>query len=131
MTSRRHRIAIVDDDEAVRKALGRLLRASNLHADSFASGQEFLDSLAASLPDCVVLDLQMPGMTGLDVQHKLALAGLRLPVVIVTAHDAPGMQARCVAAGASAYLNKPLDSDVLLQAIADAVHADLPFMPSA
>ena len=118
----RHRIDVVDDDESVRKALQRLLRASDLDADTFASAQDFLASLPhAPPPDCLVLDLQMPGTSGLDLQRQLTRAGRQLPVVFITGHDAPGMQARCLAAGASAYLRKPLEAGTLLAAIEAAI----------
>ena len=118
----RHRIAVVDDDESVRKALQRLLRTSDLDADTFASAQDFLASLPhAPPPDCLVLDLQMPGTSGLDLQRQLVRAGPPVPVVVITGHDEPGMQARCLAAGASAYLRKPLEAGTLLAAIAAAI----------
>ena len=111
------RIAVVDDDESVRKALKRLLRAANLDADTFASGREFLDSLAAQVPDCIVLDLHMPGMNGLDIQQQLARGALRVPIVVITGHDEPQTRAQCLSAGAAAYLRKPLDDEALLDAI--------------
>ena len=117
MDRSRLRIAIVDDDESVRKALKRLLRAANLDADAFASGREFLDSLAAQLPDCTVLDLHMPGMNGLDIQQQLARTGLQIPIVVITGHDEPLARAQCLTSGAAAYLRKPLDDKALLDAI--------------
>jgi FixJ family two-component response regulator len=123
MVKARPRVAFVDDDESVRKALQRLLRASDLDADTFASAQDFLASLPhAPPPDCLVLDLQMPGMSGLDLQRHLVRGGPRLPVVFITGHDEPGMQARCLAAGACAYLRKPLEAGTLLAAIGAAIH---------
>jgi FixJ family two-component response regulator len=123
MVRSRPRIAVVDDDPSVRKALARLLRASDLDADAYGSAQQFLESLQTSAPDCLVLDLQMPEMNGLALQRELARTGIRLPVVIITGHDEPGMQARCVAAGAGAYLRKPLDDRTLLAAIENAINA--------
>jgi FixJ family two-component response regulator len=114
-------IAVVDDEAAVRKAIARLLSASRLKVKTFASGQEFLDSLAASYPDCLVLDLHMPGLSGLDVQRQLARTGKRLPLVIITAYDESESRTQCLAAGAAAYLLKPLDDQALLDAIASAV----------
>jgi FixJ family two-component response regulator len=122
MVKTRHRVAVVDDDESVRKALQRLLRASDLDADTFASAEDFLASLPhAQVPDCLVLDLQMPGTGGLDLQRQIGRAGLQLPVVVITGHDQPGMEARCLAEGASAYLRKPLEAATLLAAIAVAI----------
>jgi FixJ family two-component response regulator len=121
--SARHRIAIVDDDYSVRKALQRLLRSINLDADAYGSGRDFLAALDHAMPDCLVLDLQMPEMNGLELQQQLAESGIRLPVIVITGHDEPGMRAQCMAAGASIYLRKPLDDKVLLQAIKDAIAA--------
>ena len=114
-------IAIVDDVEAVRKALMRLMRSADLEAATFSSGAEFLESIRTRRPDCVVLDLQMPGMSGFEVQARLAEAGDELPVIIITAHDSPEARERALAAHAAAYLCKPLDDQVLLDAIAAAV----------
>jgi FixJ family two-component response regulator len=119
--SARHRIAVVDDDHSVRKALRRLLRSAGLDTEMYGSGSEFLETLRASVPDCVVLDLQMPEMSGLELQQHLRNRGLLLPVVIVTGHDEPGMQARCLEAGANAYLRKPIDGRALVEAISRAI----------
>jgi FixJ family two-component response regulator len=118
-------IAVVDDDESVRKALVRLLRSVNLTSLAFPSAQAFLDVFDELAIDCLVLDLQMPDMTGLELQRHLRKAhpDAHVPVIIITAHDEPGSRERCVAAGASAYLRKPLDSSVLL-AVIDKVIAN-------
>ena len=122
MVKLRRRIAVVDDDPSVCKALARLLRASDLDADAYGSAQQFLESLQTSAPDCLVLDLQMPEMNGLALQRELGRAGIRLPIVVITGHDEPGMQARCLAAGAAAYLRKPLEERTLLAAIEAAIN---------
>ena len=114
-------VAVVDDEEPVRKALRRLLRAAGLQADSYASGQEFLDAAAQRQPDCVVLDLHMPGMSGLQALRKLQAAGRALPIVIISAHDEPATREQCLAAGATAFLRKPLDERLLLNAISAAL----------
>jgi FixJ family two-component response regulator len=118
------RVAIVDDEEAVRKALGRLLRSSGLDAETFPTGQAFLDSLADARPDCLVLDLHMPGLTGLQVLQKLQLSTPMLPVIVITGQDEPENRVRCLAAGAAAYLRKPLDDELLLNTIDRAVRRD-------
>jgi FixJ family two-component response regulator len=121
MGTQRLFIAVVDDEQAIRKALQRLLSASDFDAETFASSKEFLDSLATKRPDCAVVDLHMPGLTGLDMLRELALGGVQLPTIIITAHDAAESRAQCLAAGAAAYLRKPLDERVLLDAIRKAV----------
>jgi FixJ family two-component response regulator len=120
--SARRLIAIVDDEESVRKALGRLFAAFDLDATTFASGREFLDALGERPPDCLVLDLQMRGPNGFDVLSELSASGARLPVIIITAHDEPETRARCLSAGAAAYLCKPVDDQELLGAIAAAIN---------
>jgi CheY-like chemotaxis protein len=112
-------IAVVDDDESIRKALVRLLRASNLEPLAFPSAQAFLEILDQLPVDCIVLDLQMPDMTGLDLQRHLRARNLERepPVIIITAHDEPGSRERCLAAGAAAYLRKPVESNVLIAII--------------
>ena len=114
-------IAVVDDEPSIRKALRRLLSASGHQVKTFASGQEFLEELAPWRPDCLVLDLHMPGLSGLEVQRELARVGDPLPIVIVTAFDEPESRAQCLAAGATAYLLKPFDDQALLDAIAIAI----------
>jgi len=114
-------IAIVDDEEPVRKALKRLLRASGLEAESYASGKDFLDASAQRRPDCVVLDLHMPGMSGLEVLRELRAQRSALPAVMITAYDEPATREQCLAAGAAAYLRKPLDERLLLNAISATV----------
>jgi CheY-like chemotaxis protein len=114
-------VAIVDDEEPVRKALKRLLRAAGLEAETYASGREFLEASALRPPDCLVLDLHMPGMSGLQVLRELRETPDAPPTVIITAYDEPATREQCLAAGASAYLRKPLDERLLLNAISATV----------
>lgn len=116
-------VAIVDDEEPVRKALRRLLRASGLQAESYAGGREFLEAAAERAPDCVLLDLHMTGMSGLQVLRELRASAPCPAVVIITAHDEPETREACLAAGAAAYLRKPLDERLLLNAISAALGA--------
>ena len=111
------RISVVDDDESVRKALGRLLSSLDYQAETFDSGRAFLDSLADRCPDFLVLDLHMPGLSGLDVLQQLTRTVVPVRVIVITAYDEPETQTQCLAAGALAYLRKPLDEQVLLGAI--------------
>jgi len=114
-------VAVVDDEESVRRALSRMLHACLFDVTTYPSGQEFLDSLSTSRPDCVILDFQMPGLTGRDVQRQLALANIHLPIIVVTAHDQPAIREQCLADGAIAYLAKPLLRDRLIATIESAV----------
>jgi len=114
-------IAVVDDEESVRRALVRLLQAAGHPARGFASGQEFLQSWPANRPDCIMLDLQMPGFSGIDVQRALNRAGAHVPVVVMTAHDSPSVREECLREGAVAYLCKPLDERELLKAVRLAI----------
>jgi FixJ family two-component response regulator len=117
-------IAVVDDEEPVRKALKRLLRAAGLDAEGYASGQDFF--AADRRADCVVLDLHMPVMSGLQVLRRIRQTTKRLPVVVITAHDQPETREECIAAGAAAYLRKPLDDRLLLNAISAALSKPAP-----
>jgi FixJ family two-component response regulator len=112
-------IAVVDDEEPVRKALKRLLRAAGLDAEGYASGQDFF--AADRRADCVVLDLHMPVMSGLQILRRIRQTTKRLPVVVITAHDQAETREECIAAGAAAYLRKPLDERLLLNAISAAL----------
>jgi FixJ family two-component response regulator len=114
-------VAIVDDDSAVRKALSRLLSASDIRTRSFASAREFLDSLSGEVPECLIVDLQMPEMTGLELQGELSRLGARIPTIVITAHNERGLRERCLAAGATAYLIKPLDGTLLISTISSAI----------
>ena len=121
MNNRRILVAVVDDDEAVRTALRRLLRSASLDVETFSSGAEFLESVKEHQPDCVVLDLHMPQVSGFAVQARLAESGIRLPTVVIPGHDAEATRERALAGGAAAYLRKPVDGQALLDAIAAAV----------
>ncbi|MGZ5148209.1 MAG: response regulator transcription factor [Burkholderiales bacterium] len=113
-------IAIVDDDPSVLKALTRLLRARAFHAKTFGSAQEFLAALPEGLPECLIVDLQMPGMSGLELLQHLTRKGIQIPTIIITAHDDFGVRQRCESAGAIAFLSKPLQDTSLFAAIDDA-----------
>jgi len=121
MENRRSFVAVVDDEESVRKALLRLLRAANMDAEAFASGEAFLNSLEKFRPDCVVLDLQMPGLTGRDVQRRLMSMQISMPVILITAHDDIVTQQQSLSDGAANYLRKPLRGDVLVRSINDSI----------
>lgn len=120
---KRRTIAVVDDEDSVRRALERVLRASGMQVVTFPGGNEFLHALRGFSPHCVVLDLHMPKLSGFEVLEILQQSANRPPVLVVTGHDSPEARARALAAGASAYLTKPIDDDLLLNEIASAVEA--------
>jgi FixJ family two-component response regulator len=114
-------LAVVDDDADVRVALTRLVSSAGFAVETFASGAEFLHSIEDHEPDCVVLDLHMPEMSGFDVQGALAIGHAAVPVVVITGHDTPESRARAVQLGAKVYLCKPVNDEALLAAIGDAI----------
>jgi FixJ family two-component response regulator len=114
-------VAVVDDDPSVCKAVGRLIAASEFDVVTVTSGQMLLDLLPTRRPDCVLLDLHMPGLSGLGVLRAMAEAGWRLPVIVITGRDEPASRAQCLAAGALAFLLKPLEPAQILRAIGDAL----------
>jgi CheY-like chemotaxis protein len=110
-------IAIVDDDPSVREALERFLRTFTFRVRSFASGEEFLESSELRSVSCLLLDLAMPGMNGIEVKQELGARGLRIPTVFVTAHADDEMEQHLMAAGAIAILSKPVDQEMLLRLV--------------
>jgi FixJ family two-component response regulator len=114
-------IAVVDDDPSVLKALTRLLRTRGFQARTFGSAQDFLAALCGTLPECLILDLQMPEMSGLELRQHLTLKGIDIPTIIITAHDDSDVRERCDAAGIAAYLLKPLQDTIFFAAIAKAI----------
>jgi FixJ family two-component response regulator len=113
----------VDDEASVRVALQRLIRAAGLDVKTFPSGTELLEFMQTRQPDCIVLDLHMPGDNGFEVQSRLALAGVQVPVIVITGHDTTESRSRAMAGGALDYLLKPVDERVLLDAISAAIGA--------
>jgi FixJ family two-component response regulator len=116
-----HYVVVVDDDESVRKALMRLLRVSNLDARSFGSGQEFLASVKNRLPECLILDIQMPVMNGFQVRDQLHQSGFDIPIIFITAHDSESVHQQALAEGTAGYLRKPFSGKELLDIVTRAV----------
>jgi FixJ family two-component response regulator len=113
-------IAVVDDDPAVLKALSRLLRSRAFHVHTYGSGQEFLDSLPDGIPECLIADLQMPAMSGQELQQNLVRNGFNIPTIIITARrDASLLQENL---GLVAFLLKPLQESTLFAAIDRAMN---------
>ena len=117
-------IAIVDDDESVCHATKRLVRSIGMEAATFTSGQEFINHIEA-MPserfECVILDVQMPGLNGLDVQERLKRRGNRFPIVFITAYDEVNVRERALADGAAAFLRKPFGAELLIKTLQAAV----------
>lgn len=110
-------IYVVDDDESIRKALGRLLTSLGYRVFTFASAESLLDFSTLGLTGCYILDIKLPGMTGLELQKRLRGLGVEHKIIFITAHDIPQWREQAMQAGAIAYLGKPFDQDVLLQAL--------------
>jgi FixJ family two-component response regulator len=110
-------VYVVDDDDSIRRAIGRLLQAAGYATALFASAREFLDYERPRCPACLILDIWLPGMGGLELQSRLAEAGERLPVVMITGHGDEVVRALALAGGARAVLDKPFGEEQLLEEI--------------
>ncbi len=116
-------IAIVDDDPAVRKATGSLVRSLGYSASAFASADEFLKSKQVHNTSCLVTDLQMPGLSGIDLQDRLIAGGHRIPIIFITAYPDENVRTRAMKAGAIGFLSKPYEADHLLGCLDKALKA--------
>ena len=114
-------IVVVDDDESIRQGLANLISSAGYEAELYASAEEFLASAEADGAACLVVDLRMPGMGGLELQRRLASRGGGPPIIIITAHGDDEARAEALAAGAVAFLNKPFKEETLLGAISAAL----------
>jgi FixJ family two-component response regulator len=110
-------VAIVDDDESVQRSLQDLIESDGLTALCFASAEQFLDSEARNKAACLIADIQMPGMSGLELQAKLKAERCRIPIIFITAHGETEMRIHAMREGAVEFLSKPFDDEVLLQAV--------------
>ena len=117
-------VAIVDDDPSVRRSLQRLIRSAGWKAAPFASAQEFLAQPRTDAPSCLVLDLQLPGLSGLDLQKQLAEVGLEIPIVFLTGHGNIPASVQAMKSGAVEFLTKPIDEQDLFRAIQEAIERD-------
>jgi FixJ family two-component response regulator len=117
-------IAIVDDDPSVRRGLQRLIRSAGWKTETFASAQEFLVRCQSDSPNCVLLDLQMPGLSGLDLQKRMTEVELGVPIIFLTGHGDIPASVQAMKSGAVEFLTKPVDEEELLQAIQEAVERD-------
>ena len=114
-------IAVVDDDASVRESLGGLFRSVGFTVRAFASGADFLASDDLCATDCVILDVRMPGMTGLELQRRLCASHRDIPVIFMTAHDDAQTRSRALSGGAVDYLIKPFSEEALLDAVQAAL----------
>ena len=117
-------VFVVDDDASMREALRNLLRSVGLAVETFGSAQEFLSSDRSKAPGCLVLDVRLPGLSGLDLQRQLADANLQIPIVFITGHGDIQMSVRAMKAGAVEFLTKPFRDQDLLDAVQQAVDRD-------
>ena len=116
-------ISIVDDDELFRRATTNFVRSLGYAAATFASAEEFLRADGARRTDCLITDLQMPGMTGLELQTRLTAEGHRLPIIFISAFPEMRARAQALAAGAAAFLDKPFNDDKLVTCLSQALAA--------
>ena len=117
-------VYVIDDDESLREALRSLIRSVNLRVETFASAQEFLRSDRPDVPACLILDVRMPGLSGLDLQRELSAAQTHLPIIFITGHGDIPMSVRAMKAGAVEFLTKPFRDQDLLDAINQALERD-------
>jgi len=117
-------VYVIDDDESIREALNSLIRSVGLKVATFASAQEFLQSPRPDVPACLILDVRMPGLSGLDLQRELAEANIHIPIIFITGHGDIPMSVRAMKAGAVEFLTKPFRDQDLLDAIQQALERD-------
>src|SRR5580704_2037898 len=114
-------VAIVDDDDSMRSALQGLLKAADLPAEVFVSGEDFLLSGQQRQTACLIADIRMPGMSGLELQAKLNAERCRIPIIFITAHGDERMRMQALRAGAVDFLSKPFDNEVLIDSVRAAL----------
>lgn len=124
MISEAAKVFIVDDDESVREALSGLIRSVGLPVESFATAHDFLKSLGPDEPGCLILDVRLPGLSGLDLQRELANANIHTPIIFITGHGDIPMSVKAMKAGAVEFLTKPFRDQDLLDAIQQALERD-------
>ena len=115
-------VFVVDDDASVRDSLEDLIGSAGLEAQTFASAQEFLASPRPDVPSCLVLDVKLPGLSGLDLQQELAKLDVQIPIIFITGHGDIPMSVRAMKAGAVEFLTKPFRDEELLNAVEQAIN---------
>jgi FixJ family two-component response regulator len=124
MTEPKPTVFVIDDDASVRKSLSRLLRSSGFDTETFASAEQFLEREHYQGVGCIVLDVRMPGLSGMDLQEELNQAGYIMPIIFITGHGDIPMSVQAMKKGAVDFLTKPFDDEELLQAIRRAIIKD-------
>jgi FixJ family two-component response regulator len=117
-------VFVVDDDPSIREAIESLVKLAGLRVEAFGTAQEFLRNERPDLPGCVVLDVELPGLSGLDLQRELAAHGIKLPIIFITGYGDIPMSVRAMKAGATEFLTKPFRDQDLLDAIQQALERD-------
>src|ERR1700742_542754 len=117
-------VFVVDDDVSVREGLGSLIRSAGVWVETFASAQKFLDSPRSDVASCLVLDVRLPGLSGLDLQKRMAEANIEIPIIFITGHGDVPTSVRAMKAGAVEFLTKPFRDRDLLDAIHQAIKRD-------
>ena len=114
-------IFVVDDDESVCKALKRLLRSAGIKARTLSSAEDFLNQGCHNVPGCLILDVRMPGMNGLELQEKLVKSGSTMPIIFMSAHEDAPAREQAMKAGAIAFLKKPFEDQILIEKVNSAL----------
>src|SRR5215471_14009735 len=117
-------VFVVDDDESVRESLGGLIRSAGLRVETFASAQQFLAGPRADAPSCLVLDVHLPGLSGIELQGRMAEADIEIPIIFITGRGDIPTTVRAMKAGAVEFLTKPFHDQDLLSAIGQAIDRD-------
>ena len=117
-------VFVIDDDDSIRRSIQGLLKSAGLRSESFGSAQEFLARGGAEGPSCLVLDVQLPGLNGIDFQRQLSDAGVQTPIIFITAHGDIPMTVKAMKSGAVEFLTKPFQNQELLNAIQQALERD-------
>ena len=121
---REPKVFVVDGDASVRVAIGRLIRSAGLAVETFASAEDLLEAWSSDPSGCLILDVRLPGLSGLELQSKLAALGSTVPIIFMTAHDDPDARTQALNGGAVGFLEKPFDDEDLLGAILTAIESN-------
>ena len=121
MTMEKPVVFVVDDDESVCKALKRLMKSAGIKARSLSSAEDFLNQGCHNVPGCLILDVRMPGMNGLELQEKVVKSGSTMPIIFMSAHEDAPAREQAMQAGAIAFLKKPFEDQILIEKVNSAL----------